>query len=367
MSDEPLFYRVDVHGRVHSLEGLRDHYSGPFPSACWVIGGGPSLAELPCDRIAASPLPKMGINLSGAGLIRPTFWTSYDPTVRFHRSIYLDGSVTKFLHRRRAMDLVPETSFKVCDCPATVFFPRQAGRGFDNMLDPRAPGILDWADSLVQGIDLLYRLGFRRLYLAGCDLRIIPSPAQIARARDAGVADDEWSGLSDFVTRCEEKGLCREELERLDPARLYHFDETKSLAAAVQTDAHYFRIVQCLRLLRRCLSQVGLELISVTPGSRLNDHFPYRSVEEVLNEIAANVGTPEQESTRGLYTEKAPRWSRPLEPMRDVKPPNWPAEPTAPAQPAAAVAAGPEIIIEEEVWQADRPFREAYEKPQEAG
>jgi hypothetical protein len=316
-----LFFRLDTDRREMPVH-LENLFAGPARSACWLIGGGPSLDELPCDDIARSPIPKLAINLAGAKKLRPDFWTAYDPTVRFHRSIYLDPGILKFVHRRRAMDLVPEATFKVCECPGVVCFDRDPQRGFSNLLDPNAAGIVDWADTMVQAIDILFRLGFRTIYLAGCELRVRPSAEQLARAAAAGCEPRPDELLMDFVERCGRHGVSRVVLERLAPARQYHFDEHKPLAATMQTDQHYFRIAQCLRLSRSCLVREGLELISVTPGSRLNDYVPYRDVQDVLRDIREAVGDPNQESARGCYTQSVRRWPTDLGPMRDVPPPS---------------------------------------------
>lgn len=362
------FYRLDADQR-QTFVALENLYAGTLPSACWLIGGGPSLNMLPCEAIAASPIPRLSLNLAGVGKLRPTFWTSYDPTVRFHRSIYLDPGILKFVHRRRAMDLVPESDAKVCDCPGTLFFDRDVGRGFGNFLDPTATKLIDWADSMVQGIDLLYRLGFRTIYLAGCDMRVLPSSEQIAHAERAGISRDDWFGLSDFAKVCQSRGISGEELAGLERACAYHFDETKSFAATVQTDAHYFRIAQGLRLSRRCLAQQGLRLISVTPGSRLNEYFPYVPVEAALAAIHAQVGNPQLESPTGLYTQLAPRQRTTMEPMRDVKPPNWPTSSTHPhTSRSRKPAAAPDLAIDGEGWQAcGQRFQDAYVPPDENG
>ena len=181
-----MFYRLQTDG-VQVGAALEDVYSGPVDSACWLIGGGPSLAELPHGDIADSPIPKMVVNLAGSHLLRPTFWTSYDPSARFHRSVYLDPGIVKFVHRRRSMDLVPETTYKVCECPNTYFFERDGQRGVHDFLAATHTGIIDWADSMVQAIDILYRLGFRVIYLAGCEMRVRLSAEQLERAARAGV------------------------------------------------------------------------------------------------------------------------------------------------------------------------------------
>lgn len=354
-----MFFRLHTDGRSERVD-LAGSFSGPTRTACWLIGGGPSLADLPTEAIAASPAPKFAVNLAGHGLLRPTFWTSYDPTARFQRSIYLDASILKFVHRCRAMDLIPGTTFKVCEAPATYFFERDPQRGFHDYLAPacaqtRSPplpsapssgspqgtagGIADWQDSLIQAIDIAYRLGFRTLFLAGCDMFVPPSPEQIARAQTVGVTYRPREPLRDFCDRCRQAGLASDELERLPTGRQYHFEEHKPLAAAIQTDWHYFRVAQYLRLARRAMALAGLELISVTPLSRLNDHFPYRPAAAVLGEIAATVGDPRTETTRGRYTGAPPTPPDHLAPMRDFPPHHWPRRSKAPPPPPQAAPA----------------------------
>ena len=331
-----MFYRLATDGTEIHMP-LADAYSGPTRTGCWIIGGGPALASLPTERIAASPLPKFSINLAGHGVLRPTFWTAYDPTGRFQRSTYLDPSITKFVPRGRAMDVVPGTTGKVCDSPNTVFFDRDQSVGFHDFLSRPAPvstlvrpGITDWQDSLVQAIHIAYVLGFRTLYLGGCDMYIAPGEAWIEQAAALGVHYAPRELLKDYHQRCHHKRLSDAAIDTLGSTRQYHFDEAKPLAAALQTDLHYFRVAQYLRLSRRAMALAGMELISVTPESRLNDYFSYQSAESVLERIATEIGEPAHEPTRGLYTEQVHRTPEGLGPMRDFKPHHWNKEPPAP-------------------------------------
>lgn len=326
-----LFYRLHA-DRTRVDVPLENAFAGPLPSACWLIGGGPSLSRLPHREIGESPIPRMCVNLAGARLLRPTFWTSYDPSIRFHRSVYLDPGVMKFVHRRRAMDLVPETTFKICECPNTVFFEREIARGFADFLSPDHRGIVDWADSMVQAIDILYRLGFRVIYLAGCEMQVRPSAAQRRRAAEAGVSFKSGQLLRDFLRDCEKAGVTADELDRLETGPHYHFDERKPIRAAANTDFHYFRVSQYLRLSRRSMSITGLQLVSITPHSRLNDYFPYVPARRALRSIANTVGDPRTEPVRGLYRQTEPRQTGPLGPMRDFRPHHW--SPEGPPQPA---------------------------------
>ena len=345
-----MFFRIATDG-IETRIRLEDTFSGVSRTACWIIGGGPSLASLPTEKIAASPLPKFSINLAGHGLLRPNFWTAYDPTGRFQKSTYLDPSILKFVPRGRAMDVVPGTTSKVCDSPHMVFFDRDQTVGFHDFLfrsspsssarppTPR-PAITDWQDSLVQAIHIAYAIGFRTVYLAGCDMHIPPGSRWIEAAAALGVHYTPRELLRDFHQRTLARGLSLPESEITNSTQQYHFDESKSLAAAIQTDLHYFRVAQYLRLSRRAMALAGMELVSVTPTSRLNDYFSYVSVESVLERIAAEIGEPVQEPTRGLYTEQVRRSPDGLGPMRDFKPHHWTSSaPTAPPRPTQPVVA----------------------------
>jgi hypothetical protein len=180
---------------------------------------------------------------------------------------------------------------------------------------------VDWQDSLIQAIELAYWLGFRDLYFAGCELHVKPGPEHLDLAAERGVTYQAGELLRAFYERSGAAGLTLDAFERSAVSRPYHFDETKSLAATIQTDWHYFRVVQYLRLSRRAMALAGLQLVSVTPGSRLNDFFPYRPAEDVLRDLRQSVGNPATEPTLGQYARERPNASS--IPMRDFKPHNW--------------------------------------------
>lgn len=317
-----MFYRLHADGTSTMID-LRNFFGGPKAMPCWMIGAGPSLLQLPVNCIRESPCPKFSMNLAGSGLIRPNFWTSYDPTVRFHPSLYLDPSIIKFVHRCRAMDLVPGTMFKVCDCPATLFFDRDREIGFRNFTEISKPRIVDWQDSFVQAIQIAFAVGFRTLLLAGCEFYIRPAKELLATARSAGVQYQEKELLGNFIRRCRDAGLSEEALESAQAGRSYHFDETKTLSDMIQADFHYFRVAQYLRLSLRSIVLSGLNLVSVTPNSRLNDYFPYSSIDDALELIGSVVGKPDSETTHGCYSKTIPQHPAGVGPMQDFLPHFW--------------------------------------------
>ena len=302
---------------------LENSAGGPFKTTCWLVGGGPGLCVLPLERISASQAPVMTINLAGYGLIKPNYWTSYDPTNRFLAETYLDPGIKKFVHKRRAMDLVPETTYKVCESPELYFFEKDCKRTYTDFLGQQHLGIVDWADSFVQAIDILYRLGFRRVLMAGCDMQITPSPEMCSHATTCNIEYKPGELLSDFVKQCEAKGISLADLEKMPREQQYHFNERKSLKAAMNTDYHYFKVVQYLRLSRRSLAAAGVELISVTPQSRLNDFFPYVDAEMILEQLQEETKASPTVNVTGLYTQNRERIPLGTGPMRDFKPHGW--------------------------------------------
>ena len=320
---QQTFFRMTTDKQRQSAE-LANSFASAAGASCFIVGAGPSLAGVDVDALQNAPAPRFCINLAGTGLFRPQFWTAYDPTARFSRSTYLDPAVMKLLPARRALDLVPETTWKACDCPNVYFFQGDRDRGFDNFVSSQHTTVVDWNDSLVQAIDAAYQLGFRTLYLLGSDMRIEPPAELCALAKEYDLDMPAGASLHDVLQQWDRQGFGREERKGLTAEGVYHFEEAKSLETASATDFHYFRVAQFLRLSRRAMSLAGLKLISVTPHSRLNDFFPYRTLSEAIGEITQACGDPAAETTRGRYSQTDTRLPASAPTMRDFSPLHWP-------------------------------------------
>ncbi|MCC7422017.1 MAG: hypothetical protein IT428_17195 [Planctomycetaceae bacterium] len=374
-----LFFRASADGTTTDATAtLENLYGGTDPTACWLVGSGPSLLAAPTEKIAASSAVKIGVNFSGRGpdgtppRLIPDIWTSFDPTPRFHKSVFLNPRIIKFLKSDKIKDLVPGTTVKACDCPATYFF-RNEHRGYSDFLKPSSDRILNALDSFLQAFDIGFRLGFRTFFCVGTELIIRPSEAQIELARSRGVDYSETEGvlvkrdnvpefrsdrLSDFVDECvrafgnNDRKATIEKLQACRRESQYSFSENKPLAAAINADGHYWERVQYLRLARRCLSLHGVRLISCTPGSRLNAWFPYRSATDVCFDLRSRCGAEDLEQTVGRYSgETGPeRSSLPFH--KDVQPYGWDKPKPPPTKPgdcgckeAAVAPAGEQEIV----------------------
>ena len=66
-----------------------------------------------------------------------------------------------------------------------------------------------------------------------------------------------------------------------------------------------------------------MRLISVTPGSRLNDYFEVMDLVEASRRILESVGDPATEQTAGRYTDDRVRLPTLCGMMRDFQPLHW--------------------------------------------
>ena len=296
------FFRMTTDGKETRVD-IDSECLSPYRSACWLIGSGPSLTRQVADIVNASQLPKFCMNLAGSAkdgeppLVIPDYWTAYDPTVRFNAEIYLNPRIRKFVVRGRRMDLIPGHPVKVCECPNVYFFEREY-RGFTDFLNPNSDKILDCQDTMMQAIDIAYRMGYRRIYCVGTEMAVFPTDEQIEVAKQHGVTYDTVAMctilkdgkrmplLRDFHSACKEAGAIRDDVEGgghsdgtrsliLDVKKpdLYAFSESKPWQTVLSCDEHYYRVSQWLRMAKPCIENAGLEIISATGRSRLDWYF----------------------------------------------------------------------------------------------
>lgn len=330
-----LFHRCSTDGTRIDASHLINSYAGIEPSPVWILGSSDTLNQEEIDLINASDIPVFGMNYSGRGKedgrwkIKPDLWTAFDSTSRFHKSIFLDPSIMKFVREMRHLDLIPETDHKLCDATNTYFFPNE-NRDYSNFFSEEHQTINHSLDSFIQALDIAYRLGFRTFYCVNTELRIRPSEAQIELAKSHGVeyengmvhriepkerivagklqnyVEDYWSDLLiDFVRECLKNQVATSEeklyetMESLDRESQYSFDEQKSFRAAVQSDSHYWERVQYLRLARKNMSLKGISLYTCSDTSRLYPWFSHVSVKSACEKHSLNAHL---DALSGLYS-----------------------------------------------------------------
>lgn len=323
-----MFFRSDTDKRqIDCTEALKNSNPG---GVCWLIGAGPSLKNLCPDEsesISNSAAARFACNNAGrredgTWILKPTHWTTYDPTMRFGQAIFNDPSITKFASNSRIMDVIPGEEKKLCDCPNVYFIEKEA-RDYQRFFDPAAEKILDTRDSFIQALVVAFALGFRRFYVLGAEMCVPLSGTQQAWCVEQGVefredgffkkADGNWSDrLSLLVDTVKLKknnqikaGAIHRALEECENSDHYCFGERKHFASAVSTDSHYWERVQYLRLAQRSRLLNGVEIISCMPSSRLNSILkrPPITVQQACAEIEELSGSI-RESMPGCYTSR---------------------------------------------------------------
>jgi hypothetical protein len=184
-----LFHRF-IEGRKTSVD-LQDLYLSSNPSPAFLVLGGPSLNTLDLESAANCGITSLGVNNSWS-VYTPDFWTCVDPPRKFLYSGWSDPTITKLIPtqlankalRTKENGFFEDLSVTPKSCPNTFFYERNTDFDHQTFLNEST---INWGnqtsriDSLgfkscrsvmLAGIKLLYVLGFRRIYLLGCDFKM---------------------------------------------------------------------------------------------------------------------------------------------------------------------------------------------------
>ena len=179
---------VDVDKRPLHLHNL---YRG---AAVFVVLSGLSLLQLDLDRLDRRGIASIGVNQSPS-MWRTNFWTYVDRARKFHDGIWKDPGVLKIIPSRhfgkplqtkvdgKFLELTDQSgaAIKAKDMPGVIGYDRNAFFDPDKWLSEPS---INWGNSKRSALrnkqprclnvmfavtKIAYSLGFRRLYLLGCD------------------------------------------------------------------------------------------------------------------------------------------------------------------------------------------------------
>jgi hypothetical protein len=160
---------------------LEDTYKG---ASCFYIGAGPSLNNLDLSVLSQRGITTFAVNNIAAKTIRPNIWLGIDVPKSFHRNIWDDPSILKFTktenwdhgynggmsnHAPNLFWFKLNTSFET-----STFFKEptiSCGRAKDH---PDNLGLSGGRSIILPAFRLMHYLGFRRIYLLGCDFNMLP-------------------------------------------------------------------------------------------------------------------------------------------------------------------------------------------------
>jgi len=162
--------------------------------AAFLVCGGPSLAELPLERLRERGVSSLAIN--NAGAYAPVKAHTFgDPESKFHSAMMADANVLSFvpfgkLHYpiqiKHEGEFYP-TRVKVCDCPAVFGISRTSTYSRETFLSSNSAhwgsklqpletqdGKYSKLCTMLLGMRLLHYLGCRRIYMLGVDFWVQP-------------------------------------------------------------------------------------------------------------------------------------------------------------------------------------------------
>jgi hypothetical protein len=220
----------------------------------------------------------MGVNNSPK-TFRPNLWVIGDDVKSFIRSIWLDPKIMKFCpfpkleHTLFNSDTWEEMNTKVSECPNMWFFERNEHFTTDTFLTEPT---LNWGEHsnstdefgikgkrsvMLFAIRILHTLGFKKVYLLGCDFKM----------------NEEYT---------------------------YHFEQARAKGSINSNNQTYQALNMRFDSLKDKFKQTGFEIYNCNPESNLGsfEHVPFI---EAIGQIIRYFPDTENERTEGLYDRKA--------------------------------------------------------------
>ena len=161
---------------------LKDLYQG---ASIFFIGGGPSILKQDLTFLSDRGICSFAVNNVAAKTIHPNFWCCIDNPPHFHANIWNDPTICKFSPYMYSKQIYYDElldKFKLIrDQPNVYFYTNKMG--FDHttyLLEPvvcfgNIKGAKDSVGErgcrsvMLAALKLIYYLGFRRVFLLGCD------------------------------------------------------------------------------------------------------------------------------------------------------------------------------------------------------
>lgn len=182
-------YLVNWHN--HDASCLHGMFRG---GSCFLVCGGPSVADMDLSLLQRRGVLVAAVNNVAAATVRPNLWFSYDSQHCFHRNIWRDPFIMKFLREEnlpRVLNIWDGEKYVTSeerprDCPNVWGYKFQVGWNAETFLTAERPTVgtddasmdpdtTTWHKSvLLPTLRILFDLGVRRLYLLGCDFLMTP-------------------------------------------------------------------------------------------------------------------------------------------------------------------------------------------------
>ncbi len=172
---------ANMQGLTRAL-ALDDIYKG---ASCILVGGAPTIANMPLQRLQERGVVSAAIN-NAAKHFRPNLWFSGDNPACYDEMILRDPGILKFAPSWHMETSVLGMAMK--ELPNIMFYVAASGVQPSELLDDNRH--TPWfGNTLLVAIHILYRIGFRKIILCGCDFE--PDGRKMY-AHDAPLTEKEW-------------------------------------------------------------------------------------------------------------------------------------------------------------------------------
>lgn len=237
-SESRTFFRFV--GSSRKAVDLCDLYHG---STCFLLGSGPSLKDV-ADGLSSRQVVLAAMN-NAAAVVRPHIWISADEARNYSPGILLDPAILKvnYLNLRnpnRTTSVVTGTDVEFKDLPNAFFVNGDSLVSAEEFFD-RASKYVWWKNVFMFSLQVLYRLGFRKVFTVGCGFRI-------------------------------------------SMAAKYAYDSDVDEARVRYNQNAYNAQLRQMRKIVPFMKEARFEVVSTTPNSLLNDVVPFVPLEEALTE-----------------------------------------------------------------------------------
>jgi len=215
-------------------------FEGAFSGSCFLAGGAPSLSkEKNLQQLIQPGISLMAMNNTAALFSSGVdFWVGGDKPLCYSNRILMDPSITKFGSISRRDWQVGDQKWR--ECPNTYFFGTTTDFTLKTFLKPHRDFVW-WKNTFYIAIQILYRLGFRKVYLIGCGFKL------------------------------------KEKEEHYSYGKQLTLDEVK------WNQGTYNTVVERMKYMKEYFDSLGFSIISCTPDSALNDTYPVMSLDKALD------------------------------------------------------------------------------------
>ena len=219
---------------------------GTFNGSCFLAGGHSSLANEDVALLNQPGIQTMAMN-NTASVVPSDFWIGCDQPMCYSPRILKDPKIMKFAMISRRNILAHDIDWKFI--PNTYFFGTTDKWDIHNFLNSNRDFVW-WKNTFYIAIQLLYRLGFRKVYLVGCKF-------------DMNNDDKQYS----YNTKLDKD-------------------------AVEWNQRTYGHIVKNMIKLKPHFEKKDFKLISCTPDSPLNKHYETMTFNEAVSD--ALTGFPKE-------------------------------------------------------------------------